>query len=84
MLAGAITGALFKSTGECLLMRQLLIPLSVHLLSSGCEASIGSSYYCFSIRGNVELGKDTRLSTLWCLILRCRCTIYDYISTSAA
>lgn len=66
MLAGALTGALFKSTGECLLMCHLFIIIQrLHYLScSGCEACFGSRYYCFSIRGSLELGEDTRLSTL--------------------
>jgi hypothetical protein len=65
MVAGALTGALFKSTGERSSRSILIHSQRFHFLPSWCEACLGSSYYCLSLRGSVELGEDTRLSTLY-------------------
>lgn len=72
MVAGALTGALFKSTGEYLPTCRLLIrPQRLPCLAlppSWCEACLGSSHYCLSIRGGLELDEDTGLSTLYCAV----------------
>jgi Tim17/Tim22/Tim23/Pmp24 family len=64
MAAGALTGALFKSTGG-----RFSFSVRTHLmfafLHSWCETCVGSSYYSISVRGCLELDKDTRLSTLY-------------------
>ena len=70
MAAGALTGALFKSTGEqfsCSLARSRTLSHRVSSVPSWGEACLGDSDCGLGLCGGLELGKDARLS----YIIRC-------------